>query len=281
MRDATARPHPRGCRCGESGSTLRFMLPVVCALGCGGQFLMAGAPARAAARASAQPARRSTAARIGPAGMAPLPAWGRMAGGAFDLPGNVSLAVRDRPAAGAAARWAEAGACGLHGAVGVAPLHRPDRGRHCARSGSRSPSRARPTAADGGERRALHGLHRWRPMRATASPGERRRCEGDWSNAAFWLCAGALRGRRRCACAGSTWRAARVTLPSSTSSVRLRGAACACHPGEGWADSVRVRPRDGGALQAARHRDRRRTTSPTSCRCSCVVAACAKGETRV
>ena len=119
---------------------------------------------------------------------------------------------------------------------------------------------------------------RWRPtraMRARASVGGRG---GLVERRLLAVRPAPSRNDAGARARASTWRAARATLRCSTSSVRL-GAHVRCHPGQGWADGVRVRTlRPGGALQAARRRGRCRTTSPTSCRCSCVVAACARGR---
>ena len=75
--------------CGESGSTLRFMLPVACALGADATFV--GSP-RLGERPIAPLTDELMAAGCtfqGAAGL-PLRTSGRMRAGRFELPGNVS-----------------------------------------------------------------------------------------------------------------------------------------------------------------------------------------------
>ena len=74
--------------CGESGSTLRFMLPVVAALGCGGTFVGSGrlperpiSPLLNALREHGIETDRETL---------PLTLKGKLTSGVFNLPGNIS-----------------------------------------------------------------------------------------------------------------------------------------------------------------------------------------------
>lgn len=75
--------------CGESGSTLRFLLPIVAALGCGGSFVGKG---RLAER-PLSPLYEELEAHgvtLSAQGSFPLDVSGRLEGGTFRLPGNVS-----------------------------------------------------------------------------------------------------------------------------------------------------------------------------------------------
>ena len=75
--------------CGESGSTLRFLLPIVCALGSGGSFVGAG---RLAERPLSPLYEQLVehGMTISEQGRFPLDLTGRLQGGTFVLPGNVS-----------------------------------------------------------------------------------------------------------------------------------------------------------------------------------------------
>lgn len=75
--------------CGESGSTLRFLIPVVAALGSGGSFYGHGRLAqRPLGPLVAQLAEHGVS--VSEPGTFPLVLKGRLAGGTFRLPGNVS-----------------------------------------------------------------------------------------------------------------------------------------------------------------------------------------------
>lgn len=75
--------------CGESGSTLRFMLPIVCALGCGARFVMSGRlPSR-----PLSPLREELEAHginFSEAGVSPLCVSGRIECGEYRIRGDVS-----------------------------------------------------------------------------------------------------------------------------------------------------------------------------------------------
>lgn len=75
--------------CGESGSTLRFILPIACALGCGAHLTGAG---RLAERplSPLYEQLESHGARLSERGRFPLVAEGRISAGEYFLPGNVS-----------------------------------------------------------------------------------------------------------------------------------------------------------------------------------------------
>ena len=75
--------------CGESGSTLRFMLPVVCALGSGAAFIGHGRlPERPLSPLYERLVEHG--AVLSPQGKSPLMAGGRVRAGRYELPGNVS-----------------------------------------------------------------------------------------------------------------------------------------------------------------------------------------------
>ena len=88
--DNVPEPRPGAVlACGESGSTLRFLLPVVCALGCGGRFAMLGRrPARPLSPLYEELVAHG--AVLGPQGRSPLEVSGRLEAGRYALPGNVS-----------------------------------------------------------------------------------------------------------------------------------------------------------------------------------------------
>lgn len=162
--------------CGESGSTYRFMLPVACALGVEAQFLLAG-------RLPVRPmdalfsALGAHGIEVSGAGTAAVSTKGRLTGGEFELPGDVSSQF-------------------VSGLLMAAPLV----GTGCE---IRLTS---PLASKGYVDITLSALRmfgvnaEWRGDsllipggQAYRSPGAAR-AEGDWSNAAFFLCAAAARG---------------------------------------------------------------------------------------
>ncbi len=169
--------------CGESGSTLRFMLPVACALGADATFV--GAP-RLGERPLSPLSDELMAAGsdLDAAGGFPFTTHGRLRPGRFVLPGTVSSQF-------------------ISGLLLAFPLlpgasEIEVRGRIESRPYINLTVQAlklfgvdiaieRMTAPNG-----IDELTRFRFMGAPyRTPGEVQ-VEGDWSNAAFWLCAGAL-----------------------------------------------------------------------------------------
>ncbi len=165
--------------CGESGSTLRFMLPVACALGADATFIGAG-------RLKDRPLSPLTDELVAAGcdmpleGGLPLTATGRLRPGRFELPGNVSsqyisglllaCPLLGRPSE-----------IHVHGAIeskpyidltiqALAAFGVPVR---CDRDRARDVTVYRV------------GCEGYRTPSAIT-------VEGDWSNAAFWLCAGAM-----------------------------------------------------------------------------------------
>lgn len=164
--------------CGESGSTLRFLLPVVCALGLRADFILLGRlPERPLAPLDAQLCAHGC--RLWREAGGKLCCQGQLQPGDFVLPGNVSSQY-------------------ISGLLFALPLLG---GASCLQITGQVESADYITMTR--EALAAYGL----PLHETdgaytipggqglRSPG-RVSVEGDWSNAAFWLCAGALPGGR-------------------------------------------------------------------------------------
>lgn len=166
--------------CGESGSTLRFLLPVVCALGTEARFVGRG---RLAERPLSPLYEELVAhgAILSPQGRFPLSVSGGLASGTFALPGDVSSQyvsglLMAAPVLGG----------GVEILVSEPVESLPYVTLTCA-SLRRFSVEVETDHVDGG--RAMRFAV---PDGATyATPGTLR-VGGDWSNAAFWLCAGAL-----------------------------------------------------------------------------------------
>ena len=170
--------------CAESGSTLRFMLPVVAALGSGADITGHG---RLAVRPLSPLYEELLAggADVSEPGSFPLRVRGRLRPGRFELPGNVSSQY-------------------VSGLLLAAPLlGGPSEIRVTEPIESRPyiDLTIRALASFGVEVMETHeeveGTPRTcfvvSPATPYRSPGEVE-VEGDWSNAAFWLAAGALAG---------------------------------------------------------------------------------------
>lgn len=167
---------PESCvlPCFESGSTLRFMLPIVCALGVNGTFQMAGRlPERPLAPLDSELTKHGiTLSR--PAKNV-LCTKGRLISGDYQLPGNVSSQY-------------------ITGLLFALPLV----------DGSSTLVVTEPIESEDYITLTLQVLaefgqeHNASPYifsenKKFKSPGMIE-TEGDWSNAAFWLCAGAMPG---------------------------------------------------------------------------------------
>ena len=162
--------------CGESGSTLRFLLPVVGALGCGATFLMAG-------RLPERPMEDLEGQLIENGCVLTRPERdrlfleGRLTPGAYCLPGNVSSQY-------------------ITGLLLALPLLEGE-----SRLTITGPVESedyiemtlRAQAAFGIRFEKRGDTYEIVPGGLGTSPGELF-AEGDWSNSAFWLCAGALPG---------------------------------------------------------------------------------------
>ena len=261
--------------CGESGSTLRFMLPVACALGGPHVFLGAGRlPER-----PLEPLRSRLVdhgCQVSPAGLWPLQAWGRLQGGVFDLPGNISsqyitgllLAL---PLTG------EGGCVQLHGVVESRPyidltLSVMRMFGVCVEEGSDFVC----GEVDGCECCERVVTFTVAPTQRYTSPGEAV-VEGDWSNAAFWLCAGAL-GTEPVTVTGLDLATEQGDLAVLDVLADL-GARVRVHPGEGRA-TVCGSDDEGNPLALHGTKIDARDV-PDLIPVLSMVAACAVGETRV
>lgn len=243
--------------CGESGSTLRFMLPVACALGADATFV--GSP-RLGERPIAPLTDELMAAGCtfqGAAGL-PLRTSGRMRAGRFELPGNVSSQY-------------------ISGLLLAAPLLDGD--TQIAVTGE---IESRPYigltlavlnafgvkvgiekgATPGGLPLTVFTIER----QGYRTPGAIA-VEGDWSNAAFWLSAGAL-GRHSVTVRGVT--------PSSIQGDRAISAALMLFGAKGQrnARAATVRPDNIHGIELD-VRD-----IPDLVPALAAVAACAEGTTR-
>lgn len=163
--------------CLESGSTLRFLLPILAALGIPATFIGRGRlPQRPlGVYADCLPAH-GVRLRFHCGGGLPLTLEGRLEGGRYDLPGDVSSQF-------------------ISGLLFALPLCRED-SDICLTSPLESAAYVRMTLdalARAGVRteETPHGWHI--PGRQTYQPADVQ-VEGDWSQAAFLLAAGALGG---------------------------------------------------------------------------------------
>lgn len=170
--------------CGESGSTLRFILPVVCALGSHASLVGHGRLAERPLSPLYEELARS-GAELSPAGAFPLEVSGRLRAGRFELPGNVSSQY-------------------ISGLLLAAPLlGGPSEVRVTEPVESRPYVNLTISALStfGVTVNETHEVVDGMPCTCFAvspstpyqSPGHVT-VEGDWSNAAFWLAAGALAG---------------------------------------------------------------------------------------
>lgn len=165
--------------CGESGSTLRFLLPVAAALGREARFVGHGRlperPHDVLLDAMAEHGAAADARRL------PLQLHGRLRGGTFALPGNVSSQYITGLLM-ALPLCAEDSVIRLTTRLESAPYVNLTL-RALADFGIRAETRPDGWRIPGGQR-----YH---------SPG-RVVVEGDWSGAAFWLAANALGSRVEC-----------------------------------------------------------------------------------
>ncbi len=171
--------------CGESGSTLRFLLPVVAALGRGAELVGHGRlPQRPLSPLYEELVAHG--AELSPQGEVPLRVGGRLRAGRFSLPGNVSsqyvsgllmaAPLLDGPVEVLVTEPVESRPY-IDLTVSALEAFGAEVSESAARTPEGEPARAFVCSAP-------HGLR---------SPGTVR-VGGDWSNAAFWLAAGALSG---------------------------------------------------------------------------------------
>ena len=168
--------------CGESGSTLRFLLPVVAALGCGARITGRG---RLAARPLSPLYEElvSHGVTLSEQGAFPLTVSGSLRGGSFVLPGDVSSQfVSGLLMAGAVA--------GLRLDVSVTE---PVQSRPYIGLTTSALERFGIRATSSHEQSERESRSLWH-VSATSKPSTPGTVaiSGDWSNASVWLAAGAL-----------------------------------------------------------------------------------------
>lgn len=164
--------------CGESGTTLRFLLPVVCALGTGGSLTGRG---RLADRPLSPLYEELEAhgAELSPQGVFPLTTGGRLRSGDYTIAADVSSQF-------------------IGGLLFALPLLEGDSTLHLT-----GKIESRPYLFMTLEVLTLFGavVREGEDGRTFSIPGGQKfhspgqmTVEGDWSNAAFWLAAGACGG---------------------------------------------------------------------------------------
>ena len=170
--------------CGESGSTLRFMLPVVCALGRPVRLMGHG---RLAERPLSPLYEQLVehGAVLSPAGTLPLEVSGTLAGGTFELPGDVSSQYVSGLLMAAAA---------LPDDVTVL-VSEPVESRAYIDMTVSALAAFGVTVDVRAAEKSGHALLAYR-VSGSARPVSAGAVsvEGDWSNAAFWLSSGACGG---------------------------------------------------------------------------------------
>ena len=163
-------------RCMESGSTLRFMLPIVCALGIHGEFHMAGRlPQRPLTPLDEELCRHGI--RLWQSAPDILCCEGRLTAGEYILPGNVSSQY-------------------ITGLLMALPLLDEDSNLTVTgfiESSDYITMTLDSMASFGISLSVLNNKYTINGDMRFISSGNVG-AEGDWSNAAFWLCAGAMPG---------------------------------------------------------------------------------------
>ena len=160
--------------CGESGSTLRFLLPVVAALGCGGEFVLHGRLAQRPLSPLWEELEGHGIALSRPQENR-LRVEGQLRGGDFTLAGNVSSQF-------------------ISGLLFALPLLQAASTLRLS-----SPLESAPYVRLTEAALAKFGLNLCQRENAwhingnqTLRSPQTLTVEGDWSNSAFWLCAGVL-----------------------------------------------------------------------------------------
>ena len=167
--DRKAMPSFASMDCGESGSTLRFLLPVACALGIEGEFVMHGRLGQRPLSPLYEELLRH-GARLAPQGTQPFSVSGRLTDPDFVIAANVQF---------------------ISGLLFALPLMGGGTIRMTGeiQSGSYLEITAECMRLAGidvtlqGDTYRVQGTYRMPPESTV---------QGDWSNAAFWLCAGAI-----------------------------------------------------------------------------------------
>ena len=179
--------------CMESGSTLRFMLPVVCALGVSGEFKMTGRlPERPLAPLDAELSRHGI--RLWRPQPDTLCCEGKLAAGDYTLPGNVSSQY-------------------ISGLLMALPLLDQDSSltiEEPIESADYIAMTLRAGEVFGFLPTIIQNRYDIRGGAGFKSPGNIK-AEGDWSNAAFWLCAGVMPRLATQAAAGGSDEGIKIT----------------------------------------------------------------------
>ncbi len=168
---------PALLNCIESGSTLRFLLPVAAALGIPATFTGEGRlPDRPIGVLAEQMKRHGVSFS---SDRMPFTLSGRLTGGQYLLPGNVSSQF-------------------ISGLLFALPLL-PEGGEILLDSPLQSAGYVEMTLESlrGSGIRVEELQNGWRVPGGQAYSSGDRTVEADWSNAAFWLCAGAIGGKVR------------------------------------------------------------------------------------
>ena len=169
-------PQPCTLDCGESGSTLRFLVPVVCALGVAATFKMAGRLAQRPMEPLATQLREHGCTITHKPETQEMEVSGQLMSGTFTIPGNVSSQFITGLLF-ALPLLAEESTLRVEGEL-------ESRGYVDMTLSALQTFGQIPPQADGG----------WKVSPGVfQSPGTLR-VEGDWSNAAPWLCRGVLGG---------------------------------------------------------------------------------------
>lgn len=165
--------------CGESGSTLRFLLPVACALGLEPTFTGEG---RLPERPLSPLYEELTAHGCRLSGKTlPLKAAGRLTGGEFSIAGNISSQFLS----------------GLLFALPITEEGGEIRILPPVESASYIDLTANTLKSYGIEIKKAENTFAVKGNQTYSAP-EYSKAEGDWSNAAFWTAAGAMAGDIRC-----------------------------------------------------------------------------------
>ena len=172
--------------CGESGSTLRFMLPVVCALGTSGEFKMAGRlPERPLAPLDTELTRHGI--RLWKPDNNTLCCEGKLTSGDYTLPGNISSQyisglLMALPLTGISGKVEERNFQNENSSLTVeGQIESAD---YIAMTLQAMKSFGFAPVIDQNQYKIHSGVGFTSPRETTV--------EGDWSNAAFWLCAAAM-----------------------------------------------------------------------------------------
>ncbi len=169
-------PGERVLDCGESGSTLRFLLPVACALGAGATFRMGGRlPSRPLSPLYEELTGHGCALSM--SGKSPLYTGGQLSGGRYRIPGNISSQF-------------------ISGLLLALPLLKEDSLIEVGGAVESRPYVDMTLAC-----LKTFGIGVRMNAHSFTVPGNQRynapgalAVEGDWSNAAFWLSLGAVGG---------------------------------------------------------------------------------------